>query len=69
LPAEGPRVNAKPFDHFGTYNVFSGAMDRYLLSLADQEVFIGALKSASPSRLASRCTRALARREDANGLS
>ena len=31
------------FDHFGTYNVFSGAMESYLLSLSDQEVFIGGL--------------------------
>lgn len=39
----GGRFNLNDFRHFGTYNVFSGAMESYLISLHDQEVFIGAL--------------------------
>lgn len=31
------------FEHFGTYDVFSGAMESYLLSLAHQKVYIEAL--------------------------
>jgi uncharacterized SAM-dependent methyltransferase len=31
------------FRHFGTYDVFSGAMESYLVSLAKQEVFIGTI--------------------------
>lgn len=35
--------DVEKFRHFGTYNVFSGAMESYLVSLIDQEVRIGAI--------------------------
>jgi len=34
------------FRHFGTYNVFSGAMESYLVSLENQSVSIGALRAS-----------------------
>ncbi len=42
----GGQFDLARFEHFGTYNVFSGAMESYLLSLQDQEVFIGALNKS-----------------------
>ena len=36
----GGRFNLENFRHFGTYDVFSGAMESYLVSLVQQEVFI-----------------------------
>ncbi|NVB38630.1 L-histidine N(alpha)-methyltransferase [Pseudenhygromyxa sp. WMMC2535] len=38
--------NLASFQHFGTYNVFSGAMESYLVSLRRQEVSIGALNKS-----------------------
>ncbi|MCA9687088.1 MAG: L-histidine N(alpha)-methyltransferase, partial [Myxococcales bacterium] len=38
--------NLAGFQHFGTYNVFSGAMESYLVSLRRQEVAIGALNKS-----------------------
>ncbi len=34
----------RKFRHFGTYNVFSGAMESYLISLETQSVYVGALE-------------------------
>lgn len=39
----GGQFDIDRFRHFGTYNVFSGAMESYLLSLESQEVHIGAV--------------------------
>ena len=39
----GGRFDLDGFSHFGTYNVFSGAMESYLLSLREQTVAIEAL--------------------------
>ncbi len=36
----GGEFDISMFRHFGTYDVFSGAMESYLVSLVDQEVFI-----------------------------
>lgn len=36
----GGQFNLNNFRHFGTYDVFSGAMESYLVSLKQQEVFI-----------------------------
>jgi uncharacterized SAM-dependent methyltransferase len=36
----GGRFDHSKFRHFGTYDVFSGAMESYLVSLEKQEVFI-----------------------------
>ncbi len=38
--------NPAGFQHYGTYNVFSGAMESYLVSLRRQEVSIGALNKS-----------------------
>ncbi|MCA8921865.1 MAG: L-histidine N(alpha)-methyltransferase [Planctomycetes bacterium] len=40
----GGHFDLQRFAHFGTYNVFSGAMESYLLSLCYQEVRIDALE-------------------------
>jgi len=42
----GGRFQLEHFDHFGTYNVFTGAMESYLLSLREQDVFIGSLNKS-----------------------
>lgn len=34
------------FGHYGTYNVYSGAMESYLVSLKEQNVHIGALEQS-----------------------
>ncbi|MCA9610842.1 MAG: L-histidine N(alpha)-methyltransferase, partial [Myxococcales bacterium] len=39
----GGDFDVSKFRHFGTYNVFSGAMESYLVSLEPQVVSIGAL--------------------------
>lgn len=39
----GGRFDLSKFRHFGSYDVFSGAMESYLVSLQHQEVFIEAL--------------------------
>jgi L-histidine N-alpha-methyltransferase len=36
----GGQFDLSKFRHFGTYNVFTGAMESFLISLEDQEVFI-----------------------------
>ncbi len=36
----GGRFDLAKFRHFGTYNVFNGAMESFLISLEDQEIFI-----------------------------
>jgi uncharacterized SAM-dependent methyltransferase len=36
----GGHFDVADFRHFGTYNVFSGAMESYLVSRAEQDVFI-----------------------------
>lgn len=36
----GATFDLSRFTHFSTYNVFSGAMESYILSLAQQEVFV-----------------------------
>jgi L-histidine N-alpha-methyltransferase len=36
----GGQFDLSKFRHFGTYNVFNGAMESFLISLEDQEVFI-----------------------------
>jgi len=40
----GGRFDLSRFRHFGTYNVFSGAMESYLVSLARQTVYIETLE-------------------------
>ena len=42
----GGRFDVSQFRHFGTYDVFSGAMESYLVSLEEQEVFIEAIGRA-----------------------
>ena len=42
----GGTFDVKKFRHYGTYNVFSGAMESYLVSLERQEVFIGMIGRA-----------------------
>ncbi len=42
----GGTFDVDRFRHFGTYNVFSGAMESYLVSLDEQEVFIGNLNTS-----------------------
>lgn len=42
----GGRFDLSKFRHFGTYDVFSGAMESYLVSLEQQEVFIDAIGRA-----------------------
>lgn len=39
--------NVSDFRHFSTYNVFSGAMESYLVSMREQTVRIGALHSTA----------------------
>lgn len=39
----GGQFDIAKFRHFGTYDVFSGAMESYLVSLEQQEVFIEAI--------------------------
>lgn len=39
----GAEFDLKKFRHFGSYDVFSGAMESYLVSLEQQEVFIETL--------------------------
>lgn len=39
----GGQFDVSKFRHFGTYDVFSGAMESYLVSLEQQEVFIEAI--------------------------
>jgi len=39
----GGQFNLARFRHFGTYNVFNGAMESYLVSQDEQEVFIEAI--------------------------
>lgn len=39
----GGQFDVNKFRHFGTYDVFSGAMESYLVSLEQQEVFIEAI--------------------------
>jgi uncharacterized SAM-dependent methyltransferase len=39
----GAQFDLKKFRHFGSYDVFSGAMESYLVSLEDQEVLIETL--------------------------
>lgn len=39
----GAEFDVSQFRHFGTYNVFTGAMESYLVSLAEQRVWIGKL--------------------------
>jgi uncharacterized SAM-dependent methyltransferase len=39
----GGQFDLKNFRHFGTYDVFSGAMESYLVSLCQQEVLIEAI--------------------------
>ncbi|MEW5875379.1 MAG: L-histidine N(alpha)-methyltransferase [Candidatus Zixiibacteriota bacterium] len=42
----GGEFDTAKFRHFGTYDVFSGAMESYLVSLERQSVFIGAIGRA-----------------------
>ncbi|MFT5430307.1 MAG: L-histidine N-alpha-methyltransferase [Myxococcota bacterium] len=42
----GANFNVDSFRHFGTYNVFSGAMESYLVSLEAQVVTVGALSQS-----------------------
>ncbi len=42
----GGNFDRKTFRHFATYNVFSGAMESYLVSQERQRVFIGALRQS-----------------------
>jgi L-histidine N-alpha-methyltransferase len=39
----GANFDLNQFDHYATYNVYSGAMESYLISLKDQTVFIKVL--------------------------
>ena len=39
----GGRFDVSKFQHFGTYNPLKGAMESYLISLEDQDVYIDAL--------------------------
>ena len=36
----GGQFNLTNFRHYGTYNVFTGAMESYLVSMKDQEVYV-----------------------------
>lgn len=42
----GGTFDIEKFRHFGTYDVFSGAMKSYLVSLEPQSIWIGALRHA-----------------------
>lgn len=42
----GANFDRRGFRHFATYNVFSGAMESYLVSLERQRVFVGALRQS-----------------------
>lgn len=42
----GGNFDRSNFRHFATYNVFTGAMESYLVSLERQRVFIGALRQS-----------------------
>ena len=42
----GADFDVSQFRHFGTYNVFSGAMESYLVSLEPQIVTVGALQTS-----------------------
>jgi L-histidine N-alpha-methyltransferase len=44
----GGQFNLARFRHFGTYNVFNGAMESYLVSQDEQEVFIEAIGRTFP---------------------
>ncbi|MEE9312760.1 MAG: L-histidine N(alpha)-methyltransferase, partial [Planctomycetota bacterium] len=42
----GANFDTSAFRHFATYNVFSGAMESYLVSLKEQDVYVGHLKQS-----------------------
>lgn len=42
----GGEFDLKQFRHFATYNVFSGAVESYLVSLKEQEVYIAGLENS-----------------------